>query len=178
MLKYQQAFTLVEMAIVLSIMTIVLAMAVPAAQSYFNSSRLSSAGMQLRNDLGQARNEAIKRNSRVLICPRNAAGTDCSATANWQAGWVICSDLDANDACDASTAANPNPLVIRGALSTSLALSNTSAANATTPIHFNANGTQGTLGGTTVLLTLSGIWDNAPAAKIFSIASTGSVSTP
>lgn len=133
------------------------------------STRQSSALSLLMSDLNQARGEAIKRNSRTLVCLRNAAGTDCVVgNTNWQAGWLVCTDADANDSCDASTATSPNPVVVRPALDATLTLTAPAAV-----IRFNANSSQGA-GGAAVALTLGGTWSGAPARAV-TIAATGNI---
>jgi len=78
--------TLVELAVVLLVAAILASIAAPSFMALINSTRLNSITSELVSSLYQARSEAIKRNSRVLICTRNLAGTNCDATSNWQSG--------------------------------------------------------------------------------------------
>lgn len=160
-------FTTIELLVVLVIAAILSALAAPSFSSFINNTRMASAMTRLAADLNRARSEAIKRNVRVLVCVRNAAGTDCGAGADWRNGWLVCYDGDQNGSCDAATASNPNPLVIQQALNDNLVLT----ANANL-IRFNPSGTQGA--GGAAILTLNGSWDGAQT-KVASIAATGNI---
>jgi type IV fimbrial biogenesis protein FimT len=164
-----QGFTLVEILIALAIASILAALAAPSFTSFINNTRLSSAAMLLVSDLNHARSEAIKRNSRVLICVRNSAGTDCATGTNWQAGWLVCTDADSDNACDATTTTNPNPIDVRPALNNKLTLTGSAAV-----LRFNPNGTQGS-GAAAATLTLSGTWTGV-VARVITIAVTGNIS--
>jgi type IV fimbrial biogenesis protein FimT len=160
--------TLVELLMVLVIAAILLVVGVPAFTSFVNDTRLSSNLTQLVSDLNQTRSEAIKRNTRVLICVRNVAGTDCGTGTNWQNGWLVCYDANNDDACDASAASNPNPINKRLALAGNLSLTGPAAV-----VRFNPNGTQGT--GGAAIFTLTGTWAGA-ASRTVTIAATGNIS--
>ena len=162
---------MVELLIVISIAAILAMIAIPSFRDMLNTTRLNSALGLVMSDLNLARGEAIKRNARSLVCQRNAAGTGCIAVAvvNWQAGWLVCIDADADDACDASSATNPNPVAVRPALDSSLTLTGPAAA-----IRFNANSSQGA-GGAAATLTLGGTWAGA-TDRVVTVAGTGNIS--
>ncbi|MBI4937837.1 MAG: GspH/FimT family pseudopilin [Nitrosomonadales bacterium] len=161
-------FTTIELLVVLVIAAILAAIAGPSFMDFINNTRMTSAMSQLTGDLNLARSEAIKRNMRVLVCVRNAAGADCGTGTDWRNGWLVCYDGDQDGSCDAATADAPNPLVVRQALNASMALT----ANANL-IRFNPSGTQGAGGAAT--LTLAGTWAGAQLS-IASIAATGNIS--
>ena len=167
-------FTLVELMIVMTIMIILAGVATPSFFTYLKKAQLNSTIAQLTNDLNRARGEAIKRNSRVLLCVRNAAGNGCAASTNWLSGWVVCTtDAVTSTACD--TASSPNPFIVRPALDTSLTLTVTDAASvALSTIRLNANSSQGA-GSSAATLTLSGTWSGATAHTV-TVASTGNIS--
>lgn len=165
----QTGVTMIELLIVLTIAAILAAIAAPSFTSLINSTRQNSAMSQLVADLNRARGEAIKRNVRVLICIRNSSGTDCGTGTDWQNGWLICHDEDQDNACDTTSATNPNPIAVHQALTSQLTLTGPNV------IRFNASGTQGAGGAAT--LTLNGTWTNAQA-KVASIAATGNISRP
>lgn len=166
----QTGVTMVELIVVLTIAAILAILATPSFTSFMNSTRQSSAMTQLVSDLNRARSEAIKRNTRVLICVRNTAGTDCGTGTNWQNGWLVCSDPDLDNLCDPATATDPNPIAVHTTLHARLTL--TGSANV---IRFNPSGTQGTGGAAT--LTLNGTWTGAQS-NVASIAATGNISRP
>ncbi len=163
--KPAHGVTMIELLIVIAIAAILATIAVPSFTGMLHDFRQKAALGLLVSDLNQARGEAIKRNTRVLVCIRNTAGTDCGAGNNWQAGWVVCADTDSNGACDATTALSPNPVIVRPALDAALTLTST-----VTPMQFNANSSA-----VSTTLTLGGTWSGA-TSRIITVANTGNIS--
>jgi prepilin-type N-terminal cleavage/methylation domain-containing protein len=168
----QFGVTMIELLFVVTIAGILAMVAAPSFAEFINNTRQNSAFSQLTSDLNRARNEAIKRNSWVVICARDSTGTDCSTTGtNWQNGWLVCYDKDKDGSCDTDAlASNPNPIVIRQALNANLTLIGSAIL-----VRFNPNGTQGTGGAAT--LTLGGSWAGAQS-KVANIAATGNIFRP
>lgn len=164
----QHGFTVVELIIVLAIGAILAAIAIPGMRDMLNSTRQSSAVSLLVNDLNQARGEAIKRNVRLLVCRRNAAGTDCVAGAapvNWQAGWVVCMEGAVAESCAASTATDPNPVIVRPPLDPSLTLTAPLAV-----VRFSPNSSAAAA----VNFSLGGSWSGATTRTV-AVAITGNI---
>lgn len=159
--------TLIELLVVIVIAGIFALIGAPAFTTYINNTTQATTMTQLVSDLNRARSEAIKRNRRVVVCGR-ATDTTCGNSTNWQNGWLVCYDEDDDNACDAETATDPNPIVIHAPLKSTLTLTALAAS-----IHFNPSGTQGAAGTTT--LTLSGNWTGA-TNRVASIAATGNIS--
>lgn len=165
----QRGFTIIEVIMVVAIGGILAAIAVPALRDTLNTTRQSSAVALLVNDLNQARGEAIKRNGRVLVCGRNADGSNCAGVTDWRVGWVVCSeDAAVVNTCAVATALNPNPLLVRPPLDPSLTLTASDVA-----IRFNANSSQGA--GGTATATLGGSWGGA-TNRVVTVAGTGHIS--
>ena len=166
--KLQTGLTMIEILVVLAIAGILAAAATPSLTSFVNSMRLTSTSTQLISDLNRARSEAIKRNRRVLVCPR---GTDTTCGASWQNGWLVCYDEDQNGLCDTAPAngSNPNPIVVHQALNPVLTLALAAGA---TPIRFNPSGTQGA--GAIATWTLNGTWAGA-VGKAVNITAIGHI---
>ena len=76
-----RGFTAIELVIVMAIVTVLAALALPDLSNLLVNQRLRSAGTDLMSSLIVARSEAIKRNGPVEIRP--ASGTD------WTKGWVV-----------------------------------------------------------------------------------------
>lgn len=167
--QLQTGVTLMEMLVVVAIAAILATIAGPSFSDFVNNTRLNSTMTQLASDLNHARVEAIKRNSWMLVCVSNAAGTDCGTGTNWQNGWLVCRDSEPDGSCDLSTASEPNPISVHPALNTNLALTKNAAA----AIRFNPNGTQGT--GAVVTLTLC-CKAKSTITSVASIAATGHIS--
>lgn len=88
-------FTLIEIMVVVIILGVVLALAVPSYTGAVNGSRLAGTANELLASLRQARAEAIRRNQRVVVCP-SVDGNSC--TTNWNAGWLVFEDANRDDA--------------------------------------------------------------------------------
>lgn len=84
----QAGFTLVEMMVVVAVLSILAAIAVPNMQAMINSSRLTAQSNNLIAELQLARSEAVRRNQAVLIC-RSASGDVCETTVGAWSRWII-----------------------------------------------------------------------------------------
>lgn len=169
-IKVQSGVTMVELMIVLVIGAILASIAVPSFSEFISRTRQGSVVSQLINDLNKARSESIKRNTRVLLCLRNSDTTcDTSGATSWSNGWLVCADADSNNACDAGTAANPNPIIVHSPLHSTLTLTGPN-----TVIRFNPSGISGNGAAT---LTVGGSWEGA-VSSVINVAATGNISKP
>ena len=78
-------FTLIELLVVVALVAIIQLLAAPALSGMANSMRLTSAANSLFSSLLLARSEAIKRNSRAVVC-KSATGDTCITTGGWEQG--------------------------------------------------------------------------------------------
>jgi type IV fimbrial biogenesis protein FimT len=83
----QGGFTLVELMVTVSVMAILAAIAAPSMTGLINANRLSGQAGELTSALQLARSEAIRRNSRVTVCP-SSDGTSCAASTAWTR-WIV-----------------------------------------------------------------------------------------
>lgn len=81
--RSQKGFTLTEALIVMAVMTILLAMALPSFSDFTREQRIRAAAFDLVSDLMQARSEAIKRSSIVTL---TGLGSE------WAGGWTVTVD--------------------------------------------------------------------------------------
>jgi len=79
----QAGFTLIEMLSVVTVLSIVMALAAPSFTSFASNQRLRGASTDLVMTLIAARSEAIKRNAEVTVSAAVAGGS-----ANWGRGWT------------------------------------------------------------------------------------------
>lgn len=80
-IRNPSGFTLIEMIIVIAVLGIVLAIAVPSFQEMISGYKIKSAASTLQSALLLTRSEAIKRNSNVTLSPVVAE--------QWGSGWNI-----------------------------------------------------------------------------------------
>ena len=78
---------MVELMIALALVAILLASAAPNWRLFLATSELRDRSEALTRALSVARSEAIKRGTRVDICP-SADRMRCAAGATWERGWL------------------------------------------------------------------------------------------
>jgi len=88
-------FSLIELMVVVIILGVVLAVAVPSYTGAVNGSRLAGTANELLASLRQARVEAVRRNQRVVVCP-SVNGVSCAT--DWGVGWLVFEDSNRDDA--------------------------------------------------------------------------------
>ena len=130
--------TTIELLVVLVIAGIFAALALPSFTDFLRQTRLSSTMSELAADLYFARSEAIKRNTHVIVCARSSTtSTVCAvgpATSTWMNGWLVCYAATSNTVCDATSAADPNPIKVHAALSSPISLSGPASSVAFLPV--------------------------------------------
>lgn len=80
-------FTLVELMVTLVVIGILAIVAVPSVSALISNGRVAGQTEELVASVQLARAEAVRRNTRVTLCP-STDGTTCAATATW-AGWIV-----------------------------------------------------------------------------------------
>ena len=80
-------FTLIELMIVLAIVAVVMAVAVPGFRNLSLSTRLKSYANEVVASVYLARGEAIKRSAAVRLCV-STDGIAC-ASGDWEQGWIV-----------------------------------------------------------------------------------------
>ncbi|HEY3180899.1 MAG TPA: GspH/FimT family pseudopilin [Casimicrobiaceae bacterium] len=81
------AFTLIELMIALALAGILAATAAPNWRAFLAASELRERSEALMRALSVARSEAIKRGTRVDLCP-SVDRLRCASSANWEIGWL------------------------------------------------------------------------------------------
>ena len=96
----QKGFTLIELLVSMSILLLLVFVAVPGFSNFSSSSRVDSVQSSFHSAILVARNEAIKRNTVVKLCAKQAGSNQCQipATTSWANGWLVFIDgIDDND---------------------------------------------------------------------------------
>ena len=76
----QKGFTLIELVVTLTILTLLTTLAVPSFRGYLSNQLVKSLSYELMASLRYARSEAVKRNATVSVVANDAG---------WGAGWSI-----------------------------------------------------------------------------------------
>lgn len=100
---HSNGFTLVETMVVVALLSILTALAIPSLQDAMDRYRASAVYDELRSTFVFARSEAIRTRSRVII--QRTAGASCATVQEWQCGWSVY--VDANG--DGVQQLNPLP---------------------------------------------------------------------
>jgi type IV fimbrial biogenesis protein FimT len=109
MARRERGFTLIELMITITVMSVLLVVVAPSFQSAMMSNRLSSYANDWAAAARLAKGEAIKRgvtlvagvpqSTQVLLC-RSSDGAACATSGTWQQGWIVCVDANSNNLCD------------------------------------------------------------------------------
>jgi len=103
-MRRPSGYTLLEVLIVVSIVGILAAIAVPSFKYVGTSYRISSEVNSLLGDMQLARSVALKQGQYVTICA-SSNGTGCVGSGNtWQGGWIIFLDSNNNQTANANEA--------------------------------------------------------------------------
>lgn len=86
--RAQAGATLAELAVVLGIAAAVMAVAAPDLHALVSAQQLRTASGDLLGAIAQTRAQAIARNERVKLAPRDPGGGD------WTRGWTVFVDRD------------------------------------------------------------------------------------
>ena len=96
-------FSAIELMVVVSIISILAALAAPSFTPLIENWRVREASEQLQSTLYYARSEAIKRGGQVVIqkIPNNTNGcTSAISNDDWDCGWIVCDDINGNGKCN------------------------------------------------------------------------------
>ncbi|POZ60501.1 GspH/FimT family pseudopilin [Chromobacterium alticapitis] len=144
-MRQHNGFTLLELMMVIAILAIILAFAVPAYQNTVAMESIQAESSNLYSDILYARSEAIKQGQYVLVCQSSNSGTvspTCDAaggnSADWKVGWIVTTGSSCVDGTNGSVLRKQKAFSSKdSAAYTNLA---NPPASGTTPFCFNRMG--------------------------------------
>lgn len=77
----QHGFTLIELIVTITVLTLLLVLAVPSFRQLMESQRMRASAFDMVADLTLARSEALKRGATVTIAP--------TTPGDWSSGWQV-----------------------------------------------------------------------------------------
>lgn len=89
--RHNSGFTLIELMVVIGIVAILLAIALPSFQGTLRSNRVATATNELIASLALARSDAIRSTRGAGVCP-SADGATCGDASVWSQGWLVWGD--------------------------------------------------------------------------------------
>lgn len=92
-------YSLIELLVALGLLTTLIAWAVPTLTDIVHGASVKSGALALTSSLALARSEAVKRNTRVVMC-KSASGSACEAGSDWRQGWIVFHDVNNNGVLD------------------------------------------------------------------------------
>jgi len=142
-------FTIVEMLIVVLVISVTMAIALPSFNGMLSNSRITTDTNRLVNDIQLARSESMKRGVRVILC-RSAdttiANPVCGGTTKvWSNGWLVFASGNANNTYEP---ANDILIKVSHAVHERITLKSNSTSNANLEYNPDASTNEG--GGTAV----------------------------
>ncbi len=119
--KYSTGFSLVELMVTISIVSIIIVVAAPSFKSTVSDNRMVAAVNEFVRTLNAARSEALKQGIRTTVCKSSdpaAAKPSCTTSGGWEQGWVAFIDKDSDNVIDYSTdpALDETPFLVHTAL--------------------------------------------------------------
>lgn len=96
----QYGFALVELLVTLSVASIVLTLGVPNYRGFVQDGQLVTQSNNFYSAMALTKSEAIKRSTRVTLCP-STNGTNCTGGTVWSNGWIVFVNPNGNDAVEA-----------------------------------------------------------------------------
>ena len=86
--NHPAGFTLVELLVSITVMTLFMVLAIPSFMTFIQNNRVMAQMDEFANSLNYARTTALNQNITVAACPATAANSTTCGT-NWNTGWIV-----------------------------------------------------------------------------------------
>ena len=164
----QQGLTLVELVVVMAIVSILAVTGFSWAATAIKGIQIQFATRALFGAVVQARNEAVVRNMRVVLC-KSSTGQTCASAGGWDQGWITFGDANNNAARDN----NESILIVQKRLSGTVRIVGNMAVSHYVSYTGQGNSKYTSGGFQAGTITLCDLTDSAAQARKIVITSTG-----
>ena len=86
-----RGFTILELLVAIAVLAILVGIGVPSFIDVVRNNRIAAASANFVAALTLARDEALKRGTRVSMCPAEDQDS-CADTTDWSSGWIVFAD--------------------------------------------------------------------------------------
>jgi type IV fimbrial biogenesis protein FimT len=90
--RRSDGFTLLELLVALSVVSLLVGIAVPGFVDLIRNSRTTTLANDLVASVNIARSEAVQRGRSVTLCS-STDGQTCGGNTDWSSGWVVLNSL-------------------------------------------------------------------------------------
>ena len=171
MVTDSKGFTLLELIIIIAIIGIATAFAVPGLTEMIANNRVSSNASDFAGALQLAKAEAVARLNPVIVCKKNTASSACVTAGDWSQGWIVFSDDDGDGGVDVGDEA---VLLVHEALHERISFVGDSA-EVDSSITFRPSGTSNVTDTGILIICDDGRFDSSSRGILVTITGRGSV---
>ncbi len=172
MRRYQQAFTIIELMVVLAVAAVLLTLAVPSFQRTMQNNRVVAASEEFASALNYARAEAIRRGGKVSLCS-STNGSSCGG--GWSDGFIVVLDSAATDSASSVEISNAATDVLR-VWKTNHVNTQVSENNSMTFVRFLPSGLLASVGSPPVNISIRYTGCSGDVSRQVSVGVSGAVS--
>jgi type IV fimbrial biogenesis protein FimT len=110
--RRSRGFTVMELLVTLTVAAVLLGLGVPAFRDFMRNNRLTGAANELLITVVAARNEAVRRQTVVSVCPSTTPDqTNATCTGSATQGYIAFIDTNSNCVRDGGEITDPDNLV-------------------------------------------------------------------
>jgi type IV fimbrial biogenesis protein FimT len=107
----QRGLTLVELMVTLSILAFLMLAGMPSLSQWMRNTQIRTVAEALQTGLAKARNEALRRNNRVMFSLVSNANSSTCALSSTQAAWIV-SLQSPESSCNQAASETTAPMIL------------------------------------------------------------------
>lgn len=107
----QHGLTLVELMVTLSVLAFLMLAGMPSLSQWMRNTQIRTVAEALQSGLAKARNEALRRNNRVMFSLVNNANSSACTLSSTQASWIV-SLQGPVSSCNQAASETTSPMIL------------------------------------------------------------------